>query len=508
MSHDPMEERADALLEAAQPAAAPPAAPGAGPGARRPLMARTAPLWALLAVLGLVVLALGVLAYVVTVGNRTETNSTRLDDQAQQLAEAQRIRGVLAEALAVLAADNRRLAARNAQLIAALRAAGVEVPAPAGAAAGEPPGASSSSSRGSPRPHPRPRPSTQPRPSDSPSASPSPSRPPACLVRDPITGRCLVPRSGETETDQLEATVALRIETIPAAAGMYAHGRVRSPRLGIAHATVTPMGPPNARGVARFFASSRPSAPSSAHVTVDGGGTGYRSVGDGDTAYAAPGANGDGLHLELAAIPTHDRDRGRVMWTSDKGLATLADGAVVMGRWCAKYHLPVRWLTPAEVRSGLRGLADHWVCTQALGGSHWDVGAGFPVARWLDLVGHQVDRITHAAAPVPAPAHPVPMLAGAPAFQLAAGHYFGRPSSSSYCHSGYYSARDARGVTTLQQRLAALGYLHHRDVDGRYGAGTEAAVRAAQRRNRLRVDGRVGAYSWHALWRVGAIHAA
>lgn len=300
-----------------------------------------------------------------------------------------------------------------------------------------------------------------------------------------------------------------KLVSLPAAAGMYRHGRLRSVRLGVVHSTVTPMGPPNARNVARFFATSRPSAPSSAHVTVDGGRTRYRSVADGDTAYAAPGANADGVHLELCEEPSHTAATGRERFTSAAGLATLEDGADQMALWVVKYHLPVRWLTVDETRRGLAGLCDHWVCTQALGGSHWDVGAGFPVARWVDMVGHRADAIRgQQAKPVPAPVHPVPLPAKAPAFPLPAGHYFGRPSSSNFCHSGYYSAGDRAKVRQLQDRLIALGYLPRGADDGRYGAGTETAVRHAQRRNRLRVDGRVGIYSWAALWRAGAVRAA
>ncbi|MCA8922203.1 MAG: peptidoglycan-binding protein, partial [Planctomycetes bacterium] len=52
--------------------------------------------------------------------------------------------------------------------------------------------------------------------------------------------------------------------------------------------------------------------------------------------------------------------------------------------------------------------------------------------------------------------------------------------------------RGARGaaVRQLQARLAELGY--PLEVDGAFGPGTEAAVRAFQRDQRIQVDGQVG----------------
>lgn len=52
-------------------------------------------------------------------------------------------------------------------------------------------------------------------------------------------------------------------------------------------------------------------------------------------------------------------------------------------------------------------------------------------------------------------------------------------------------------VVLLQQKLGIA-------ADGRFGSGTEAAVRAFQVRNRLDVDGVVGAQTWTALFAVRA----
>lgn len=54
-------------------------------------------------------------------------------------------------------------------------------------------------------------------------------------------------------------------------------------------------------------------------------------------------------------------------------------------------------------------------------------------------------------------------------------------------------------VRRIQERLAALG-LYAGLVDGKFGGGTDAAVRRFQQANRLDVDGEVGEHTWAALF--------
>jgi cell wall-associated NlpC family hydrolase len=54
------------------------------------------------------------------------------------------------------------------------------------------------------------------------------------------------------------------------------------------------------------------------------------------------------------------------------------------------------------------------------------------------------------------------------------------------------------GVVRLQQELARAGFNPH-GFDGKFGAKTEAALRAFQRARHIVVDGRVGSQTWHAL---------
>ena len=68
------------------------------------------------------------------------------------------------------------------------------------------------------------------------------------------------------------------------------------------------------------------------------------------------------------------------------------------------------------------------------------------------------------------------------------------PCPTPYLKQG--SSGDA--VRSIQQRLAALGYKV--SVDGSFGPGTCAAVKACQTKNGLTGDGVVGPNTWTALW--------
>lgn len=147
---------------------------------------------------------------------------------------------------------------------------------------------------------------------------------------------------------------------------------VRDIRFGIIHSTECA----HAITAAAWFADPR--SEGSAHVVVDAREC-YRTLAPSRIPWAAPSANAHGWHLEIA---------GYARWSS----ATWNAGPMLLERAAYKlafhghaYGFPMVRLTVGELRAGRRGIADHFTVTQAFGGTHHDVGPGFPWARFLTL---------------------------------------------------------------------------------------------------------------------------
>src|SRR5262245_38633380 len=73
----------------------------------------------------------------------------------------------------------------------------------------------------------------------------------------------------------------------------------RAVRLIVMHTMEVPERDGIARDIARDFANRPPTNKASAHLCIDNKEI-IQSVKDNDVAFAAPGANRDGIHLELA----------------------------------------------------------------------------------------------------------------------------------------------------------------------------------------------------------------
>ncbi|QSI50013.1 peptidoglycan-binding protein [Thermobispora bispora] len=161
----------------------------------------------------------------------------------------------------------------------------------------------------------------------------------------------------------------------------YTKGRLRPVRLIVIHSMEAPEKPTTAEDVAKWFAKGGMNA--SAHVCVDNN-SAVRCVDDGDTAWAAPNANADGLHLELAGYAR----QSRAEWLDTYGKDMLKIAAGVVATWATKYGIPIVKLTPAEVRAGKKGICGHADVTNAYPGTgdHWDPGPHFPWDHFLDLV--------------------------------------------------------------------------------------------------------------------------
>ncbi len=214
---------------------------------------------------------------------------------------------------------------------------------------------------------------------------------------------------------------------------------------------------------ARWFQNPRSRV--SAHYCVDPE-TIIQCVRDEDVAWHAPGANHDGLGIELAGRAAQSRRE----WADAYSSATLARAAGLTAELCRRHSIPTQWLWPADLRADKRGLTAHASVSEAFRRStHYDPGPAFPAERFLGLVRAQRasdGRVERLKPPPPT------LRRGSTGWQ----------------------------VKRLQRLLRRHGQLGPpAQVDGVFGSVTEAAVRAFQLQQGLEPDGIVGPLTWGAL---------
>ena len=154
-------------------------------------------------------------------------------------------------------------------------------------------------------------------------------------------------------------------------------------RLIVMHTMESPEKPDTAESVAKWFGGA--TAPqASAHVCVDNNSF-VQIVDDSDIAWGAPGANNDGLHIELAGTASQTKDD----WADAYSQAELKMAAIVAANWCKKYKIPAVHLTPAQVADGkTKGICGHVDVTHAFPklGNHTDPGVAFPWSLFISLI--------------------------------------------------------------------------------------------------------------------------
>lgn len=274
--------------------------------------------------------------------------------------------------------------------------------------------------------------------------------------------------------------------SVPAHTGNYHRGRLGGIRLIVVHSGETGEGNTAAEGMGSWFANQ--AARASAHKGVDPDSI-CTYVPDASTAWAAPGANSDGLQLELSGRAGQTTGQ----WDDDASRAILANGATVVREWCAQHAIPARWLTDAQLRDGqTKGIVTHAQVSRVFKlSNHWDPGPNFPAARFLALVTG-----------APAPALPLKEV-----------QYFYEPTGAMSVKAiqkavgvtadGLYGAATKAAVATYQAKLGV-------PADGLWGPATEAAHKGAttvapKKGQLLVVDGVLGVATYKALQRaIGA----
>lgn len=152
-------------------------------------------------------------------------------------------------------------------------------------------------------------------------------------------------------------------------------------RVIVIHDMEAPEGPATAENCARFFAG--PSAGGSAHYCVDTDSI-VQSVKEADQAAHAPGANTDGIGIELCGYARQSRDE----WLDPASLATMRLAAGLVADISARTGIPYRWLTDEQLADRqTKGMVTHAQVSRVFRQSdHTDPGPDFPADEFLRLV--------------------------------------------------------------------------------------------------------------------------
>lgn len=160
----------------------------------------------------------------------------------------------------------------------------------------------------------------------------------------------------------------------------------RTVALVVLHTMEYPERPTGAEWCASYFAGT--SAPrASAHYMVDND-TVVQGVRDEDVAWAAPGANHNGLQIEHAGYAA----QGTADWADAYSSSMLALSARLVAKLCARHSLPVRFVDAEGIKAGRWGITTHAEVTKAfpvVNGqrmTHWDPGPNFPMNTYIAAV--------------------------------------------------------------------------------------------------------------------------
>jgi len=121
---------------------------------------------------------------------------------------------------------------------------------------------------------------------------------------------------------------------------------------------------------------------SSAHYNVDADSV-TQSVRDEDIAFHAPGANANGIGIELCGRARQTAAE----WDDDFSRSVIARAANLTAALCRRWSIPATFVPADGLLRGVRGITMHSTVSDAFKkSSHRDPGPGFPLQRFLDLV--------------------------------------------------------------------------------------------------------------------------
>jgi N-acetyl-anhydromuramyl-L-alanine amidase AmpD len=165
----------------------------------------------------------------------------------------------------------------------------------------------------------------------------------------------------------------------------------------VVHTMEAPEKPHTANNVAFWFAGTK--APqASAHYCVDSDDT-VQCVKEDVVAWAAPGANKNGIHIEHAGYASQSSSD----WQDTYSQKMLLRSAALAADIAKRYGIPVVKLTPEELAKNpeATGFCGHVDVTLGRnnGHGHTDPGASFPWYQYLEMVVNAMTPTDPAPAP-------------------------------------------------------------------------------------------------------------
>jgi N-acetyl-anhydromuramyl-L-alanine amidase AmpD len=132
---------------------------------------------------------------------------------------------------------------------------------------------------------------------------------------------------------------------------------------------------------AAYFASvTKPQV--SAHYCVDSDSV-VQCVPEADTAFTAPGANHDGVHIEMAGYARQTAAE----WADPYSVAMLDRTALLVADICKRHDLPAQLVDESGLLGGTKGITTHAFVSRAFKRSnHTDPGPSFPMEKFLQAV--------------------------------------------------------------------------------------------------------------------------
>ena len=180
-----------------------------------------------------------------------------------------------------------------------------------------------------------------------------------------------------------KGTMAYETESWPRVqAKHYGPKRSGAPRLIVIHTPIWSEVADGAEGLGKYFATMADGRKASVHIGVDSDSI-VQYVLDSFVAFAAPGANHDGIHIEI--IGTHTQTRQQ--WRDKFSLTAMALAADATAQYCLKYSIPTVRLSDTQLRDGSRGIVGHDQVSRVFRkSSHIDPGTNFPWTRFMGYV--------------------------------------------------------------------------------------------------------------------------